>query len=153
MSRAAVEGDVEGLPPLGPCNPAFEDSLSRDHVRPADNLHGLIRDICLIWEEDRPLFRKVMASGEVDPEVRDVIQSHEMDRSHAIDAISQRLIARYSRRATVEALWALTGFSVFASIRRHALLDDVVEMLTGMAITIVDPDELWQLPRDESQED
>lgn len=67
-----------------------------------------------------------------------------MERSHAIDAISHRLIASYSRRATVEALWALTGFSVFDSIRRHASFDEVIEML-GMAVTLVDPDELWRI--------
>lgn len=43
--------------------------------RPADNLRGLIEDICLIWEQDRPLFHKVMALGEVDPEVSDVIRT------------------------------------------------------------------------------
>lgn len=76
-----------------------------------------------------------------------------MDRSHAIDAISHRLIARYSRRATVEALWALTGFSVFDSIRRHASFEEVVRMLTVMALTLVDPDELWQIPRPEGETD
>lgn len=121
--------------------------------RPVDNLHGLIEDICLIWEEDRPLFRRVMALGEVDPEVREVIEEREAERSLAIDAISQRLIARYARRATVEALWALTSFAIFDAIRRRASFEEVVEILTGMAVTIVDPDELWQLPQPESQED
>jgi hypothetical protein len=86
--------------------------------RPIDNIRGLIRDICLIWEQDRLLFRKVMTLGEVDPEVREIIENRQEDRSAAIDAISHRLIARYQRRATVEALWALTSFPVFDSIRR-----------------------------------
>lgn len=115
--------------------------------RPADNLWGLISDVCLIWEQDRPLFRKVMALGEVDPEAREVIENREMERSHAIDAISHRLIARYQRRATVEALWALTSFQVFDSIRRHASFDEVVQMITGMAVTVVDPEEMWKFPR------
>jgi hypothetical protein len=119
--------------------------------RPADNLWGLIHDICLIWEKDPPLYRKVMALGEVDPEIREVMESRQEERSVAIDAISHRLIARYQRRATVEALWALTSFPVFDSIRRHASFEDVVEMLTGMAVTIVDPDRFWQMPRSNDQ--
>lgn len=67
--------------------------------KPVDNLWGLIRDICLIWEQDAPLYRRVMALGEVDPEVREVLEHREEERSVAIDAISQRLIARYQRRA------------------------------------------------------
>ncbi|MGH2828573.1 MAG: TetR/AcrR family transcriptional regulator [Actinomycetota bacterium] len=115
--------------------------------RPIDNIRLLIADICRIWEQDRPLFRKVMTLGEVDPEVREVIEEREQERSAAIDAISYRLIATYQRRATVEALWALTSFLVFDSIRRHASFDEVVEMLTGMAVTVVDPEEMWKIPR------
>jgi len=115
--------------------------------KPADNLWGLIHDICSIWEQDRPLLRRVMALGEVDPEMREVIEQREEERSVAIDAISHRLIARYQRRATVEALWALTSFPVFDSIRRHASLDEAVAMLTGMAITVVDPERMWKIPR------
>jgi hypothetical protein len=92
-----------------------------------------------------------MALGEVDPEVREVIEEREAERSLAIDAISHRLITRLARRAAVEALWALTSFPVFDSIRRHASFDEVVAMLTGMAVTIVDPDELWQIPRSSDQ--
>lgn len=114
---------------------------------PVDHIRGLIRDICLIWEQDRPLFRVVMALGQVDPEVREVLEDREAQRSLAVDSISHRLIARYSRRATVEALWALTSFPVFDSLRRHTSLDEVVEMLTGMAVTIVHPHKLWQTPR------
>ncbi|HVM36003.1 MAG TPA: helix-turn-helix domain-containing protein [Actinomycetota bacterium] len=77
--------------------------------RPIDNIRLLIEDICLIWEVDRPLLGKLMALGEVDPEVKEVIEEREQERSLAIDAISHRLMARYARRATVEALWALTG--------------------------------------------
>lgn len=88
-----------------------------------------------------------MALGEVDPEVREVIEERENERSLAIDAISHRLITRFARRATVEALWALTSFPVFDAIRRHASFDEVVEMLTGMAVTIIDPHEMWELPR------
>jgi len=120
---------------------------------PADNLRGLIADICLIWEQDRPLFRKVMTLGEVDPEVQEVIENRQEERSLAIDAISQRLIARFSRRATVEALWVLTSFPVFDSIRRHTTFDEAVEMLTGMAVTIVDPEEHWQIPPPSDQSD
>lgn len=115
--------------------------------RSRDNLWGLIGDICLIWEQDRLLFRKVMALGEVDPEVHEVIEGREEQRSLAIEAISHRLIARYQRRATVEALWALTSFQVFDSIRRHASFDEVVQMITGMAVTVVDPEEMWEIPR------
>ncbi|MGH2753231.1 MAG: TetR/AcrR family transcriptional regulator [Actinomycetota bacterium] len=115
--------------------------------RPIDNIRLLITDICLIWDQDRALFRKAMTLGEVDPEVREVIEERENERSLAIDAISHRLIATYQRRATVEALWALTSFPVFDSIRRHASFVEAVEMLTGMAVTIVDPEELWQMPR------
>lgn len=50
-------------------------------------------------------------------------------------------------------MWALTSFPVFDSIRRHASFDEVVEMLAGMAVTIVDPDELWQISRPEGQGD
>ncbi|MGH2828644.1 MAG: TetR/AcrR family transcriptional regulator [Actinomycetota bacterium] len=114
--------------------------------RPVDNIRSLIADICLIWDQDRPLFRKVMTLGEVDPEVREVIEKRQEERSAAIDAISHRLIARYQRRVTVEGLWALTSFPIFDSIRRHASFEEVVEMLTGMAVTIVDPDKLWQIP-------
>jgi AcrR family transcriptional regulator len=114
--------------------------------RPEDNLRGLITDICLIWEQDRPLFRRVMVLGEVDPELGEVIESWEMERSHAIDAISHRLMARYSRRATVEALWMLTGFPVFDAIRRHASFDEAIEMVTGMAVTVVDPEQMWGDP-------
>lgn len=121
--------------------------------RPADNLWGLIGDICLIWEQDRGLFRKVMALGEVDPGVREVMENREMERSHAVDAISHRLMARYQRRATVEALWALTSFPVFDSIRGHTSFDEAVEMLTGMAVTIVDPDKLWQVPEPKDRGD
>jgi hypothetical protein len=96
---------------------------------------------------------KVMALGEVDPEVKEVIEGREQERSLAIDAISHRLMARYQRRATVEALWALTGFSVFDAIRRHVSFDDTVEMLTGMAVTVVDPDEMWALERKTGLED
>ncbi len=85
--------------------------------RPEDNVRLLIADICLIWEQDRPFFRRVMTLGEVDPEVEQVIESRQEERSAAIDAISHRLIATYQRRATVEALWALTSFLVFDSIR------------------------------------
>jgi AcrR family transcriptional regulator len=115
--------------------------------RPVDNIRLLIADICLIWEQDRPLFRKVMALGEIDPEVREIIESREEERSLAIDSISHRLIVRYARRATVEALWALTSFSVFDSIRRHGSFDASVDMLTGMAVTVVEPDKLWEVPR------
>ena len=52
----------------------------------------------------------------------------------------------------MEALWALTSFPVFDSIRRHTSFEEVVEMLTGMAVTIVDPDKLWELPRPESEQ-
>jgi len=121
--------------------------------RPIDNIRMLIGDICLIWEVDRALLRKVMALGEVDPEVKEVIEEREQERSLAIDAISHRLMAHYARRATVEALWALTGFSVFDAIRRHASFNDTVEMLTGMAVTVVDPDKLWALPKKPGQED
>ncbi len=113
---------------------------------PADNLRALIADICLTWEQDRPLFRKVMSLGEVDPERRQVIDDREADRSAAIDAISQRLIARHSRRAMIEALWALTSFPVFDSIRSRASYDQVVEMLTAMAVTVVDPERMWRKP-------
>jgi AcrR family transcriptional regulator len=121
--------------------------------KPADNLWGLIHDICQIWEQDRPLYRRVIPLGQIDPEMREVIEGREQERSVAIDAISHRLIARYQRRATVEALWALTSFPVFDSIRRHTSFEEVVEMLTGMAVTIVDPDKLWELPRPESEQD
>lgn len=121
--------------------------------RPADNLRGLIRDICLIWDQDRPFFRRVTALGLVDPELQEVIEAREEDRSLAIDAISHRLIARYSRRASVEALWALTSFPVFDSIRRHTSLAEAVEMLAEMAVTIVDPDKLWQLPQRGDRDD
>lgn len=114
--------------------------------RPIDNLRGLIEEICLIWEEDRPLFRKVMALGEVDPEVGEVIDEREAERSLAIDATSHHLIARYARRATVEALWALTSFPIFNAIRLRASFDDVVEIITGMAATIIDPDRMWEFP-------
>lgn len=114
--------------------------------RPADNLRGLITDICLIWEEDRPLFRKVMSLGDVDPEVRDVIDERQADRSVAVDAISDELIALHSRRAAVEALWALTSFPVFDLIRHRASHKEVVEMLTAMAVTIVDPERMWKAP-------
>jgi EamA domain-containing membrane protein RarD len=80
-----------------------------------------------------------MALALVDLELQEVIEAREEVRSLAIDAISYRLIARYSRRASVEALWALTSFPVFGSIRRHTSLDEAVEMLAEMAVTIVDP--------------
>lgn len=120
--------------------------------RPIDNIRGLITDICLIWEQDRLLFRKVMALGEVDPEVSEIIENRQEERSAAIDAISHRLIARYRRRATVEALWALTSFPVFDSIRRHASIDEVVEMVTGMAVTIVDAERMWEISRPSDQD-
>jgi hypothetical protein len=47
----------------------------------------------------------------------------------------------------VEALWALTSFQVFDSIRRHASFDEVVQMITGMAVTVVDPEEMWKIPQ------
>lgn len=84
-----------------------------------------------------------MSLGEVDPERRQVIDDREGDRSAAIDAISQRLIARHSRRAMIEALWALTSFPVFDSIRSRASYDQVVEMLTAMAVTVVNPERMW----------
>jgi hypothetical protein len=121
--------------------------------RPVDNIRLLIQDICVIWEVDRPLLGKVMTLGEVDPHVKEVIAEREQERSAAIDAISHRLMARYSRRATVEALWVLTSFSLFDAVRHYAKFDEVVDILTGMAVTMVDPDELWGLPRKETQED
>jgi hypothetical protein len=45
----------------------------------------------------------------------------------------------------VEAPWALTSFQVFDSIRRHASFDEVVQMITGMAVTVVDPEEIWKI--------
>ncbi|MGH9199231.1 MAG: hypothetical protein ACRD1T_26320, partial [Acidimicrobiia bacterium] len=60
--------------------------------------------------------------------------------------ISQRLIATYQKRATVEALWALTSFPVFDSIRRHTSFDEAIEVLTGMALTVVDPEKMWTTP-------
>lgn len=30
--------------------------------------------------------------------------------------------------------------------RRHASFDEVVEMITGMAVTIVDSEKIWELP-------
>jgi hypothetical protein len=120
--------------------------------RPVDNLRGLIRDICLIWEEDRLLFRKVMALRDVDPEVARVMENRQQERSAAIDAISHRLIARYQRRATVEALWALTSFPVFDATKRTSL-EEALEMITGMAATVVDPEQMWQISQrgDEDQ--
>ncbi len=47
----------------------------------------------------------------------------------------------------MEALWALTSFQVFDSIRRHASLDETVRMLTGMAVTVVDPEQMWEIPQ------
>jgi hypothetical protein len=44
-------------------------------------------------------------------------------------------------------------FQVFDSIRRHASFEEVVEMLTGMAVTIVDPERLWQMVRPNDQND
>lgn len=88
-----------------------------------------------------------MALGEIDPEVREVIESREEQRSLAVDAISHRLMARYTRRATVEALWALTSFPVFDSIRCRASFDEAVEMITGMAVTTIDPERMWEIPQ------
>jgi hypothetical protein len=48
---------------------------------------------------------------------------------------------------------ALTSFPVFDSIRRHTSLDEAVEMLAEMAVTIVDPDKLWQLPQRGDRDD
>jgi AcrR family transcriptional regulator len=113
---------------------------------PVDNLRSLVVDVCLIWEQDRPLFRRVMGLGEVDPELRQIIDARQGDRSAAIDAISHRLIARHSRRSAVEALWVLTSFSVFDSTRSHASFEVVIEMLTAMAVTVVDPERMWKAP-------
>lgn len=115
--------------------------------RPADDLRGLIRDICLIWEQDRTFLPEGDGLRVGQPELPEVTEVRKEDRSLAIDAISHRLIARYSRRASVEALWALTSFPVFDSIRRHTSLDEAVEMLAEMAVRIVDPEKLWQLPQ------
>jgi hypothetical protein len=103
-----------------PGDAAFPHPLPATPPRPADNLWGLIHDICLIWEREHPLFRRVMALGEVDPEVREVIEGREEQCSLAVDSISQRLMARYTRLGVVEALWVLTSFSVFDSVEGHA---------------------------------
>jgi AcrR family transcriptional regulator len=83
---------------------------------PAENLRGLIADICLIWEEDRLLFRKVMTLGEVDPELRGVIDERQADRSAAVGrALSKTHSSPFKTRCGR----GVVGFDKLSDFRLH----------------------------------
>lgn len=99
-----------------------------------------------MWEADRPLFRRVIGLALVDPEVSRVVDAREKLREDASQELGLRLTSRYSQPITAQALWAVTNFANYDSIRRRASFEQTMEILTVMARTLVDPDQLLSRP-------
>lgn len=106
---------------------------------PLEALGTFIEQTCQVWEADRPLFRRVVGLALVDPKVSRVVDAREKLRGYASKELGLRLTGRYSQRITAQALWAVTNFANYDSIRSRASFEQTAEILTHMAMTLVDP--------------
>ena len=84
-----------------------------------------------------------MGLARVDPQLRELIKSHEDRRDKGARMIAEAVASRYSPRRTSEGLLALTSFETFDLLSRgSASLDEAIEIACRMAESLVDAEQL-----------
>lgn len=107
------------------------------------SLREFIAAWCRLWDQDRDFYRGVMGLARVDPQLRELIKSHEDKRVKAARMIAEAVATRYQPRRTADGLLALTSFETFDRLRESSrALDEVIEISCRMAESLVDAEQL-----------
>ncbi|MCA1707926.1 MAG: TetR/AcrR family transcriptional regulator [Actinobacteria bacterium] len=108
-----------------------------------DAVRYLLREMCRFWSAEEPIFRAYTALAKINPEVRQVAESHDADRRRNLKVFVGRLAVQgdlaCSRKEAVDVLWVLTGFEIFDQLvgKGGLSLDAAARRLWLMAGPIV----------------